>query len=125
MASSLRDGDVVYLIGEIGAGKTTFARHLCRALGVTEPVTSPTFAIAHRYERPGGVVAHLDLYRAERALTPPEIADLAPYVDDPQAITIVEWPDAGDGLLTGASVRVSIAFDGAGRAISVERLPAS
>ena len=64
----LAPGDVVHVVGELGAGKTTLVRGACRALGVTAPVTSPTFAIAHRYRGAGGAAssAHLDLYRLER-----------------------------------------------------------
>ncbi len=56
----------MHVIGELGSGKTTLVRGACRALGVAAPVTSPTFAIAHRYAAAGGLrVAHLDLYRLE------------------------------------------------------------
>ena len=62
LAARLEIGDVVTVSGELGAGKTTFVRGACRALGVTAPVTSPTFTIGHLYE--GRVtVSHLDLYR--------------------------------------------------------------
>ena len=62
LALELVPGDVVTVAGELGAGKTTFVRGACRALGVTVPVTSPTFTIGHRYD--GRVpVSHLDLYR--------------------------------------------------------------
>ena len=62
LAARLRPGDVVAVSGELGAGKTTFVRGACRALGVTQPVTSPTYTIGHRSQ--GTVpVDHLDLYR--------------------------------------------------------------
>ena len=62
LAERLEVGDVVTVAGELGAGKTTFVRGACHALGVKEPVTSPTFTVAHRYR--GRVdVSHLDLYR--------------------------------------------------------------
>src|SRR3954470_1437970 len=64
IAADLGPGDVVLVSGELGSGKTTLIRGACRALGVTEPVTSPTFTIGHRYR--GRVpVSHLDLYRLE------------------------------------------------------------
>src|SRR3954469_26011374 len=63
LAATLRPGDVVLVSGELGAGKTTFVRGALRALGVTEPVTSPTFVIGQRYTGAAGPVAHLDLYR--------------------------------------------------------------
>src|SRR3954466_3143282 len=63
LAAGLTPGDVVLVSGELGAGKTTFVRGAARALGVTEPVTSPTLVVGHLYEAPGARVAHLDLYR--------------------------------------------------------------
>jgi tRNA threonylcarbamoyladenosine biosynthesis protein TsaE len=64
LAATLGPGSVVVISGELGAGKTTFVRGASQALGVTEPVTSPTFTIGQRYPaRDGLVVAHLDLYR--------------------------------------------------------------
>src|SRR3954447_2514288 len=63
LAARLRPGDVVLVRGEMGTGKTTFVRAACRALGVTTPVTSPTFTIGHVYDGPGVRVAHLDLHR--------------------------------------------------------------
>ena len=79
LAERLRPGDVVTISGELGAGKTTFVRGAARALGVTGPVSSPTFTIGHRYEAPTPV-AHLDLYRIA-GLDPEEWGDLEPYFD--------------------------------------------
>jgi tRNA threonylcarbamoyladenosine biosynthesis protein TsaE len=95
LAGRLRVGDVVTVSGELGSGKTTFVRGACRALGVTAPVTSPTFTIGHRYE--GTVpISHLDLYRFA-SVSPAEWGDLEPYFGD--AVVFVEWPEAaGDGL---------------------------
>ena len=91
LAPRLRPGDVVTVSGELGSGKTTFVRGACRALGVTAPVTSPTFTIGHRYS--GRLaVSHLDLYRFA-AISPAEWGDLEPYFDD--AVVFVEWPEAG------------------------------
>jgi tRNA threonylcarbamoyladenosine biosynthesis protein TsaE len=95
LARGLRTGDVVTVAGELGSGKTTFVRGAARALGVTEPVTSPTFTIGHRYDAPVAV-AHLDLYRIAH-VDPEEWADLEPYFDG--TIAFVEWPEhAGDWL---------------------------
>ena len=80
LAAGLVPGDVVTVSGELGAGKTTFVRGACRALGVTAPVTSPTFTIGHRYR--GRVdVSHLDLYRFT-GVSAAEWGDLEPYFDD-------------------------------------------
>ena len=76
LATLLRPGDVVTVSGEVGSGKTTFVRGACRALGVTVPVTSPTFTVGHRYDG----VAHLDLYRFA-GVSAAEWGDLEPYFD--------------------------------------------
>jgi tRNA threonylcarbamoyladenosine biosynthesis protein TsaE len=95
LARELVTGDVVAVSGELGSGKTTFVRGACRALGVTAPVTSPTYTIGHRYEGEPDV-SHLDLYRFQ-GVSAAEWGDLEPYFDD--AIVFVEWPEAaGDGL---------------------------
>ena len=95
---------MVTVTGELGAGKTTFVRGACRALGITEPVTSPTFTIGHRYH--GLVdVSHLDLYRFA-GVSLAEWGDLEPYFDD--AIVFVEWPEAGSGVLPRARVSVEL-----------------
>jgi tRNA threonylcarbamoyladenosine biosynthesis protein TsaE len=104
LAAAIRPGDVVTVSGELGAGKTTFVRGAARALGVTVPVTSPTYTIGNRYR--GRVdVSHLDLYRFERVSTP-EWGDLEPYFDD--AVVFVEWPDAGADVLPPATVTVEL-----------------
>jgi tRNA threonylcarbamoyladenosine biosynthesis protein TsaE len=104
VAERLRVGDVVTISGELGAGKTTFVRGACRALGVTQPVTSPTYTIGHRYE--GRVaVSHLDLYRFE-AFGEADWGALEPYFDD--AICFVEWPEAAGGSLPPPRARVRL-----------------
>jgi tRNA threonylcarbamoyladenosine biosynthesis protein TsaE len=95
---------VITISGELGAGKTTWVRGACRALGVAERVTSPTFTIGHRYT--GRVpVSHLDLYRF-RDVSDAEWGDLEPYFED--AVVFVEWPEAGSRVLPAprASVRL-------------------
>ena len=89
LARSLKAGDVVLVEGELGAGKTTFVRGACQALGVTASVTSPTFTIGQRY--PGGpvAVAHLDLFRV-RDLADEDPDLLADYLG-PDTIGFVEW----------------------------------
>jgi tRNA threonylcarbamoyladenosine biosynthesis protein TsaE len=92
LAQRLRPGDVVLVSGELGAGKTTFVRGACRALGVQGAVTSPTFTIARRYD--GTVpISHLDLYRLgdladeDPALLADELAE--------DRVAFVEWPEVG------------------------------
>jgi tRNA threonylcarbamoyladenosine biosynthesis protein TsaE len=96
LAERLALGDVVTVSGELGAGKTTFVRGACRALGVEGPVTSPTFTIGHRYRGDSFDVCHLDLYRF-RDVSAAEWGDLEPYFDE--AVVFVEWPEAGEGVL--------------------------
>jgi tRNA threonylcarbamoyladenosine biosynthesis protein TsaE len=111
LASRLVVGDIVTVSGELGSGKTTFVRGACRALGVTSPVTSPTFTIGHRY--PGSVdVSHLDLYRFS-GVSLAEWGDLEPYFED--AIVFVEWPEAGAGVLPAARVAVRLLHAGGDR----------
>ena len=118
LASRLERGDVVTVSGELGAGKTTFVRGACRALGVTAPVTSPTYTIGHRYHGVRGEVSHLDLYRF-RGMSPAEWGDLEPYFDD--AIAFVEWPEAGDGVLPPPRYAVSLRHaDGERRKVSID-----
>ena len=81
VASRLEPGDSVWLRGELGVGKTAFVRGAARALGVAQPVTSPTYTVGNRYAANGVSVAHLDLYRSS-GLTIEEWADLEPYFDD-------------------------------------------
>ena len=104
LAAELRLGDVVTVSGELGSGKTTFVRGACRALGVTAPVTSPTYTIGHRYEGDPDV-SHLDLYRFT-GVSAAEWGDLEPYFED--AVVFVEWPEAAGEELgpVRASVRM-------------------
>jgi tRNA threonylcarbamoyladenosine biosynthesis protein TsaE len=98
LASTLKDGDLVLLEGELGSGKTTFVRGAARALGVTVPVTSPTFTIGQRYPAAGGhTVAHVDLYRvANLEDEDPEL--LADYLGA-GTIAFVEWPEGEERAL--------------------------
>ena len=121
LAAELERGDVVTVSGELGAGKTTFVRGACRALGVQGPVTSPTFTIGHRYR--GDVdVSHLDLYRFEN-VSPAEWGDLEPYFDG--AVCFVEWPEAAEGTLPAPRFRVTLRYAGEDRRmVEIERADA-
>jgi tRNA threonylcarbamoyladenosine biosynthesis protein TsaE len=110
LAADLAPGDVVLVSGDVGAGKTTLIRGACRALGVTEPVTSPTFTIGQRYE--GRVpVSHLDLYRLEdMGAEDPGLLD--DYVE-PGSVAFIEWPAvAAPGLERVTTHRVEIRHAG-------------
>jgi tRNA threonylcarbamoyladenosine biosynthesis protein TsaE len=104
LAERLVPGDVVTISGELGAGKTTFVRGAARALGVTGPVSSPTFTIGHRYDA-RTPVAHLDLYRIA-GLDPEEWGDLEPYFDG--TVAFVEWPEHGGDWLPEARAVVTL-----------------
>jgi tRNA threonylcarbamoyladenosine biosynthesis protein TsaE len=115
VALEVGPGDVVTVSGELGAGKTTFVRGACRALGVSGPVTSPTYTIGHRYA--GRVpVSHLDLYRFS-GLSAAEWGDLEPYFED--AVVFVEWPEAAGSALPSARLAVTMTHAGSARMISL------
>jgi tRNA threonylcarbamoyladenosine biosynthesis protein TsaE len=103
LAETLEPGDVVLITGELGAGKTTLVRGACRALGVEEPIVSPTFTLGRRYAGRHRV-SHLDLYRLS------SLADEEPgFLDDylgVDVIAFVEWPEAGEPELGEAARRI-------------------
>ena len=105
LAVALEPGDVVTVAGELGAGKTTFVRGACRALGVEQAVSSPTYTIGNRYEA-RVPVAHLDLYRIQ-GLGAEEWGDLEPYFDG--TIAFVEWPEHAGAWLPPARAAVTLA----------------
>ena len=117
LAHELRAGDVVTVSGELGSGKTTFVRGACRELGVSVPVTSPTFTVGHRY--PARIdVSHLDLFRFQ-GFSAAEWGDLEPYFEE--SICFVEWPEAAAGALPPVRVEVRLSHvDPAHRQITLE-----
>ncbi|MFI5053372.1 MAG: tRNA (adenosine(37)-N6)-threonylcarbamoyltransferase complex ATPase subunit type 1 TsaE [Acidimicrobiia bacterium] len=115
----LRAGDVVVLAGELGAGKTVFAKGIARALGITEAVVSPTFTIVREYDAPLPLV-HVDVYRLEHLQ---ELHDLG--FDDlvgGEAVTVVEWGDRVRAVLPGdrLDVQLDLGTDDDERRISME-----
>jgi tRNA threonylcarbamoyl adenosine modification protein YjeE len=124
LARSLGPGDVVYLEGDLGAGKTTFARGLARGLGArAREVASPTFALVNEYAGQSGaiVLRHLDLYRLADARRDLEALGLPESVAG--APVCVEWPRTAIRGLLAPTVEVRIDTDpgGASRRITVTR----
>ncbi len=126
LAASLRAGDVVYLEGELGAGKTAFARGIARGLGAAErEVASPTFALLHEYVGADGaiVLRHLDLYRLEDSAR-----DLA-VLGLPESVTgapvCVEWPRSAVRRILAPTVEVRIETETGGEKRRISISPAS
>lgn len=108
MAGSVTCGQCIYLSGDLGAGKTTFARGLLRGLGVDGSITSPTFTLINEYDAGALKILHLDLYRVE---DPAEIEYLGLRdLFDEQTVLLIEWPERGRGFLPGADQKVSIEY---------------
>ena len=108
LARELAPGSVVLLYGDLGAGKTVFSRGFARGLGVTEPVSSPTYTIVQEYELPtGNRLYHMDLYRIsdERAALGFGVDE---FLSEPGAISLVEWPERIRGLLPDTAIRVEL-----------------
>jgi tRNA threonylcarbamoyladenosine biosynthesis protein TsaE len=112
LAGRLSAGDVVLVAGELGSGKTTFVRGACRALGVTDTVTSPTFTIGQLYAG-NPEVAHLDLHRLA-SLAGEDPALLDDYIT-PERVSFVEWPGVAEPLLERVAARVRLEHLGGDR----------
>ena len=103
----VRGGEVIELVGDIGAGKTTFTKGLAAALGIDDDVQSPTFTISRVYDVPGGLrLAHYDFYR----LNEPGImrAELDEAVRDPSTVTVIEWAEVVADVLPADCLRIVI-----------------
>ena len=105
---SLRPGDIVTLEGELGAGKTTLAQAICRGAGVTEEVTSPTFALVNQHEGERGSVYHLDLYRLNG---PDDLTNLGwDDIVNSDGIVLIEWPDRAGPRMPNDVIRVRLEY---------------
>ncbi len=110
IARALRAPALVTLSGDLGAGKTTLVQAICRGLGVSGAVTSPTFALIQEYEAAVGRVVHCDLYRLN---TLNEVASLGldDVFADPRAIVLIEWPDRAGALLPAPTLAITLAHE--------------
>lgn len=116
VAERLRPGDVVVVSGEVGAGKTTLIRGACRALGIEEPITSPTFTIGQRYGGGRLPVSHLDLYRL-RSLEDEDPALIDDYLG-PDGVAFVEWPAVGSERLGRPALEIRLEHAGGERRVA-------
>lgn len=107
LAKQLRGGDVIELIGDVGAGKTTFTKGLAAGLGINEDVQSPTFTISRLYDAKAGLkLAHYDFYRLQGAgIMADELSDA---INDQAAVVVVEWGDAVADVLPKDRITIQI-----------------
>lgn len=105
VAKLLRPGDTVFLTGQLGAGKTFFIREAAGAMGVTEPVTSPSFTMGQSY-RGRVTVHHLDLYRLAD-FDAEDAVDFEPFFE-PDAVTFVEWPEIAASFFIEPVLKISL-----------------
>ena len=118
LAKSLNFGDIIFLEGELGAGKTTVSRGILRGFGYWGIVASPTYTLLELYELTVHRVAHFDLYRITAAKDLEGIG-FRDYLDG-QTICLIEWPEKGTGFLPTPTLRIILEYVGVGRAVRFE-----
>ncbi len=105
--AQLEDGVKIYLKGNLGAGKSTFSRYFIRTFGVEGAIKSPTYTLIEPYQVANGEILHIDLYRLATA---EEIYDLG-FLEEEQAIWLIEWPEKGQGVLPAADLLLALERD--------------
>ena len=118
LAKSLSFGDIIFLEGELGAGKTTVSRGILRGFGYQGIAASPTYTLLELYELKAHCVAHLDLYRVTTAIDLEGIG-FRDYLDG-QTICLIEWPENGAGFLPAPTLRIILEYAGVGRTVRFE-----
>lgn len=117
-AKKIKAPKVIELVGDVGAGKTTFVRGLAEGLGVKEPITSPSFTISKEYAFNDGILIHYDFYRLEDPGL--MMGDLEEAMMDEKAIIVVEWADSVENILPADRDRIEIKYlDDGGREIKI------
>lgn len=111
-------GWAILLQGELGAGKSTFARAMLRALGHKGPVPSPTYTLVEPYALPDYPVYHVDLYR----IASTDELEFLGWSDLEDGLRLVEWPERAPALAETADLRVALSFAGEGRAVELSGL---
>ena len=111
IAAQLHGGQVIELIGDVGAGKTTFTKGLARGLGIAEAVQSPTFTISRPYQGKRWHLAHYDFYRLDDAGIMQD--ELAETLADSDTITVIEWAGSVAGILPAEHITITITADAA------------
>lgn len=118
LAPSLRGGGVIHLQGDLGAGKTTFARALLVALGVQGRIKSPTYSLIESYRDAGLAIHHLDLYRIA---DPGELEWLGlDELQDETSLILIEWPERGGSALPAPDLTLKLAHVQAGRTLAAQ-----